>query len=365
MKNKLFDFGEIKPAEIQKEGYRVADLDKRLQPVYLSGPEHRGKECSMFAYFGIPDTGKEKYPAILLIHGGDGRAYEFWATKWLDMGFAVLTVDNNSRHVTEEGVVHNPAGGPKAWEPWNEDLMNPADTWSYVSVKALLMAEEMLAAHPSVDGSRIYSYGISWGGYLSYIYLAYSRRVKMGAVGYTTAYMHRIPMWIAKGLRPSYMGKELFAQWVDLFDAKNYIPEIKIPVILARGMEDACFPPNTVNATLDLFREGTVTMTNYREYVHGHINGSKIIDVNGRICDDAFGQSEQPCGYEYSLLYTLTSGEDPKKQWFSRTITEQEYGKECCSEWYSYSYEKKTPRGYTLSDRIFGADAELPPYKEN
>ena len=355
----MFDFGEIKPSEILREGYRVEGLDRRVRPVYISGAEYRGEETEMFAYLGIPDKGREKYPVIILIHGGDGRAYERWVTEWTDRGFVALAIDNNGRHMTEEGVVDNSRGGPRAWEPWREELSDEKNTWAYVSCKTLLMAEGLLASIPCADMDRVYSHGISWGGYLSYIYLAHTRLIRLGAVSYTTADMHMIPEWQKGGLTPSAAGEERYGLWVDKYDAKNFIPSIRTPLILARGVEDKCFPPRTVNKTLELFREGILTFTNLRKYVHGQINGSSMHDINSRICEDAYGDVERAESYKYTLVYTKDGGEDSlDKEWVEIPITREEYlsGKRVdCAFWY---YNEISPRGFIRSGRIYGIDGE-------
>ena len=355
----MFDFGKITPSVILREGYRVEGLDKRITPVYISGADYKGKGTEMFAYLGIPDRGREKYPVILLIHGGNGRAYERWTTEWVDRGFIALAIDNNGRHQTENGIEDNPLGGPKAWTPWREDLSDTENTWAYVSVKTLLMAEGLLASLPLADMTRVYSHGISWGGYLSYLYLAHTKLVRLGCVSYTTAYMEDIPEWQKGGLTRAYAGEEIYNLWVNKFDAKNFIPKIKIPTVLARGMEDRCFPPRTINKTLELFADGVVTMANIKKYVHGQINGSSMVDVNGRICDDAYGDTEAPDSYNYSVIYTLESGPDSlDKEWRELNISREQYEEGYRPECVCWYYNKISPRGYLVSSRIYGEAAE-------
>ena len=355
----MFDFGNITPSRILREGYRIEGLDKRLTPVYISGADYKGAETEMFAYLGIPDRGRESYPVIILIHGGDGRAYERWTTEWVDRGFIALAIDNNSRHITAEGITHNPKGGPSAWTPWREDLRDTENTWAYVSVKTLLMAEGLLASIPSADMTRVYSHGISWGGYLSYLYLAQTKLIKLAAVSYTTAYMEDIPEWQKGGLTPESAGEEIYSLWVNKFDAKNFIPRISLPLVLARGMEDRCFPPRTVNKTLSLFGEGVVTMANLRKYVHGQINGCSMVDVNGRICDDAYGDTERAEDYKYSVVFTKDGGPDSlDKEWCELLISKKEYEQGYRPECASWYYNRTSPRGYVVSSPVYGASAE-------
>ena len=353
----MLEFKNIFPSEIIKEGYRLPELPENIRSIYISGAEYKGGATEMFAYLGVPKQKCGSCPAIILIHGGDGRAYHEWVAEWVERGFVALAIDNNSRHQTAEGVVHNDLGGPSAWCPWAEELSDKENTWSYISVKTLLMAGEMLAGMEEVDPERIYSYGISWGGYLSYLMLSASKRIKMGAVAYTTAYMHEMPLWIESGFDRAKCGDGRLALWIDEYDAKNYIPKIKMPVILARGMEDKCFPPKSINKTLDLFGDGIVTMANIKKYIHGHINGRKMVDVNGRICDDAYGDAERCGERKFTVAYTTAHGYDPEKDWLEYEISKDERERgikpDGAVSWY---YNEYSERGYTKSSRIFGED---------
>jgi hypothetical protein len=43
--------------------------------VYYPGEPYRGKPTRVFAYYAKPTTGTGPFPAVLLVHGGGGKAF--------------------------------------------------------------------------------------------------------------------------------------------------------------------------------------------------------------------------------------------------------------------------------------------------
>ena len=47
----------------------------------------------VFAYLGRPATGKGPFPAMVLVHGGGGKAFREWAEHWAKRGYVALAMD--------------------------------------------------------------------------------------------------------------------------------------------------------------------------------------------------------------------------------------------------------------------------------
>src|SRR5262245_46360687 len=52
-----------------------------VQEIYYSGEPSGGKPTRVFGYLGRPkaETPGEKFPALVLVHGGGGQAFREWA----------------------------------------------------------------------------------------------------------------------------------------------------------------------------------------------------------------------------------------------------------------------------------------------
>ncbi|PYV08941.1 MAG: acetylxylan esterase, partial [Acidobacteria bacterium] len=53
-----------------------------VREVYYQGEPFRGSPTRVFAYYARPAGGAGPFPAMLLVHGGGGRAFPEWAAIW-------------------------------------------------------------------------------------------------------------------------------------------------------------------------------------------------------------------------------------------------------------------------------------------
>jgi predicted dienelactone hydrolase len=64
-----------------------------VQEVYYQGEPYRGKPTRIFAYLGRPTSGNGPFPAMVLVHGGGGKAFRDWAEHWAKRGYVALAMD--------------------------------------------------------------------------------------------------------------------------------------------------------------------------------------------------------------------------------------------------------------------------------
>src|ERR1035438_606796 len=64
-----------------------------VQEVFYQGEPYRGKATRVFAYLGRPAAGKGPFPAMVLVHGGGGKAFRDWAEHWAKRGYVALAMD--------------------------------------------------------------------------------------------------------------------------------------------------------------------------------------------------------------------------------------------------------------------------------
>ena len=65
-----------------------------VQEAYYEGALLRGKPTRVFAYLGRPaDQSVGQRPAIVLVHGGGGKAFKAWAEHWAQRGYVALAMD--------------------------------------------------------------------------------------------------------------------------------------------------------------------------------------------------------------------------------------------------------------------------------
>ena len=69
---------------------------KGLKALFYEGPPYRGKPTRVFAWYGEPklEPGR-KVPAMVLVHGGGGTAFEAWVRQWVRRGYAAIAMDTS------------------------------------------------------------------------------------------------------------------------------------------------------------------------------------------------------------------------------------------------------------------------------
>ena len=122
--------------------------------VYCAGEPFHGRPTRIFAYYARPATGSGPFPAMLLVHGGGGKAFREWAEHWAQRGYAALAMDLAG---------NGPAGRlPDGGSDQNDEnkfrdftASEAGEMWTYHAVAAVLRGHSLLAAQKEVDPDRI------------------------------------------------------------------------------------------------------------------------------------------------------------------------------------------------------------------
>ena len=168
---------EVFPADnMQVEG---------VKSFYYAGPMYKGKPTRIFAYYGVPaqtagaSSSDHKLPAMVLIHGGGGTAFDRWVKLWNSRGYAAIAMDlcGCVPVGTYGSWQRHEFGGPPGWDASFVQLDDPIqDQWTYHAVSAAALGHSLIRSYPEVDADRIGVTGISWGGYLTHGILSESLR---------------------------------------------------------------------------------------------------------------------------------------------------------------------------------------------
>jgi len=86
---------EVKYCSAESLGYEgTVTCKDNIKAIFYDAEEYKGIKTKVFAYIGTPDNPEnKKLPAILLIHGGGGTAFECWVKQWIDRGYVAMAMD--------------------------------------------------------------------------------------------------------------------------------------------------------------------------------------------------------------------------------------------------------------------------------
>jgi len=238
-----------------------------VQEVWYEGEPFHGKPTRIFSYLGRPEIGTNRFPAMVLVHGGGGKAFKDWATHWAKRGYVALAMDLSGNGPT--GPL--PDGGPDqsdATKFRNFTEAEAREMWTYHSVAAVLRGHSFLAAQPEVDPARIGITGISWGGYLTCIIAGIDDRLKVAVPVYGCGFLHENSYWKDKSLAA--MNDEARARWIRLFDPSQYLDGVDCPIFFLNGSNDFAYPMDSYRKSYELVRPELRNISVKIRLKHGH-----------------------------------------------------------------------------------------------
>jgi dienelactone hydrolase len=238
-----------------------------VQQVWYEGEPFQGKPTRIFAYVGRPEKGTGPFPAMVLVHGGGGKAFQDWATHWAKRGYVALAMDLSGNGPNGR----LPDGGPDQSDQTKFRNFTGAETkdmWTYHAVAAVLRGHSLLAAQPEVDPRRIGITGISWGGYLTCIVAGLDDRLKVAVPVYGCGFLHENSCWKDKSLAA--MNAEARERWIKYFDPSQYLGGVNCPILFLNGSNDFAYPMDSYRKSYELVRPHLRTVSMKIRLKHGH-----------------------------------------------------------------------------------------------
>lgn len=218
-----------------------------VQSFFFEGSPYKGQPTRVFAYYGKPqdELAKDangKFPAMVLIHGGGGTAFDRWVKVWNARGYAAIAIDLcGCVPVGEYGKwQRHDLGGPPGWDASFGQLDDPIeDQWTYHAVSAAALAHSLIRSYPDVDADRIGVTGISWGGYLTSIVAGVDSRFQLAAPVYGCGFLGENSAWL-----PAFenMGQQKAELWLKQWDPSQFLGNSRMPILWVNGTNDFAYP---------------------------------------------------------------------------------------------------------------------------
>ncbi len=254
------------PATRPADGFQA----EGVEAVFFDALPWKGKPTRVFAWIGMPQhAASAKVPAMVLVHGGGGTAFDSWVRLWTSRGYAAIAIDTCGQvpRGPNRQWECDPQGGPAGWGGFTEIDAPPQDQWVYHAVTDVVLAHSLIRAWPGVDPDRTGITGISWGGYLTCITVGLDQRFKFGAPVYGCGFLGDDSGWRDVDLRN--IGPEKAARWLKWWDPSEYLPDATLPLLWVDGTNDLAYPLNSVQKSYRL-PKGPRTLATRVRMEHGH-----------------------------------------------------------------------------------------------
>ncbi|MBC7808614.1 MAG: acetylxylan esterase [Akkermansiaceae bacterium] len=206
-----------------------------VRALLYDGLPYKGKPTKVFAWLGIPDHKPgEKVPAVVFIHGGGGTADDNVVNMWVKRGYACISIDDVGSYpnAKEKPDIGGPRGNGECFEQVNDD---PKEQWMYHAVGQIALANSLLRSMPEIDANKIGITGLSWGGVVTSVVAGVDHRFKWAAPVYGGAHLEDSEFF--KPVLAAF-GTE---KWIGLWDAQQYLPHAKMPMLWITGTNDDYF----------------------------------------------------------------------------------------------------------------------------
>lgn len=236
------------------------------------------KETWVFACVGVPDPTifpmhNGGYPAVILVHGGNGEVFPEWIKWWNKKGYVALAFDTYSNLLTEFSVKEiNPEGGvPERNGPLNDSIDDKYNSWTYHVVASIILSNNILRARKDVNPELICLTGISWGGVATCFASGVDKRFACYAPVYGAGYLYEDSKWTGLGdkvLVNSLSGENL-RQWIKYYDPSSYLLYDVKPTLFVSGINDNCFSVENRIKSAKLVK-GKKFFAQHSDLGHGH-----------------------------------------------------------------------------------------------
>ncbi len=251
------------------------------------------RETDVFAFYATPgsisgDITKDvNLPAVVLIHGGGGTAFDEWAWLWAKRGYAAIAMDLSGRRPeaptfdakTGELIINRRAartrlerGGPEAdhvakFTNVGGDI---TDDWQFHAVAAVIRAHSLIRSFPEVDAERTAVTGISWGGYMTCLVASIDDRFKAAVPVYGCGFLYEGES-VQKPLIDE-LGEEKRAEWIRVYEPSAWLPECRVPIFFVNGTNDKHYPLTSYARSYELVK-GSRQIRIQVKMPHSHVSG--------------------------------------------------------------------------------------------
>lgn len=243
-----------------------------VKALFYETLSYKGKATRAFAYIGIPES-KQPVPAMVLVHGGGGKAFYEWVKIWNDRGYAAISMSLEGHMPDNEGQgkLSHEFSGPKRVGRFDDVDLPIKEQWMYHAVSDIILAHSLLASLPEIDADRIGITGISWGGILSSLVSGVDQRLKCAIPVYGCGFLYESLGHFGEhgNKSPEFIEQKKF------WDPARQFASGSVPILWVNSDSDGHFSLNCTSHSFEIASDHSF-LTIHPNMPHGHKAGWNI-----------------------------------------------------------------------------------------
>lgn len=276
--------------------YRIEDSTAKIQSLIYEGESIDGEATEVFAFYASPKTlgksdGNEKFPGIVLIHGGGGTAFADWVWLWANEGYAAIAMDlagsrpsapeyddsgNLKPHIgqSRKGRVRLAKTGIniQKFECIGGTI---EDDWPFHAVASVMRAHTLLRSFSEVNADRTAVTGISWGGYTTCLVASHDDRFKAAVPVYGCGFLHEGESVQKPSIDKLGQRRHL---WIAAYDPGSHLKKCTVPTLWVNGTHDKHYVLDSYAKSYAKVK-GPRTIRIEPHMRHGHVPGWEPIEI--------------------------------------------------------------------------------------
>ena len=134
---------------ITYDSYNTSAVNGTIRGMFFEGLDYSdavngNNETKVFAWYGEPSglTEGEKVPAVILVHGGGGRAFTAWVAEWVNRGYIAIAMSNGGTTPDDSDTFQY--AGPNQEMFFSDNDRPLQDQWFYHAIANSMLSNSLL-----------------------------------------------------------------------------------------------------------------------------------------------------------------------------------------------------------------------------
>ncbi|WP_159020745.1 T9SS type A sorting domain-containing protein [Algibacter sp. L3A6] len=259
------------------DSYNTISVNGTIRGLFFEGLPYTNavngnNETKVFAWYGEPAglTVNEKVPAVILVHGGGGRAFTEWVAEWVNRGYIAIAMSNRGTTPNDESFEY---AGPSQPVFFSDNDGPLQDQWFYHAIANSMLSNSLLrndSFTTHVDKDNIGITGISWGGIINTVIAGIDDRLDFVVPVYGCGFLTKSPIYSTQFASMSNTAQDFYlANW----EPSLYTPLHAAPMLFIDGNKDLQFTLNIFGETYEASNSPEKFLRIENLMGHGHVAG--------------------------------------------------------------------------------------------